>query len=41
MYIINNNGPKMDPCVTSVLIFKVSDFALLYSTYCLRLVKSF
>ena len=39
MYTITNNGLKMDPYGTPVLIFKVSDFALLYSTYCLRLVK--
>ena len=33
MYIINNKGPRIDPCGTPMFIDKISDLAFSNSTY--------
>ena len=36
IYIINNNGPMIEPCGTPVVIGKMLDFMLFICVYCLR-----
>ena len=37
MYMINNNGPRIEPCGTPTAIGRISDFISSISTYCFRL----
>ena len=39
MYIINNKGPRKDPCGTPMFMDKISDLAFSNSTYWLRFFK--
>ena len=39
MYIINNRGPNIEPCVIPVIILFCVDATFLNSTYCFRSVK--
>ena len=39
IYIVNNSGPRMDPCGAPTLMSKVSDVVSSNSVYCLQLFK--
>ena len=36
MYMMNNSGPKIQPCDTPVVIDNIFDLILSISVYCLR-----
>ena len=39
MYMMNNSGPKIEPCGTPVVIDNIFDLILSMSVYCLRLSR--
>ena len=39
--IINNSGPRIEPCGTPVVIDKMFDFVLFISVYCLRFINNY
>ena len=40
MYMMNNSGPKIEPCGTPVVIDNIFDLILLISVYCLHFLDS-
>ena len=40
MYMMNNSGPKIEPCGTPVVIDNIFDLILSISVYCLRFLGS-